>query len=171
MYTGVNGTNIWLSEDGVRLITSTGNAYFTSVVPSQDLTADGSLSAATSVAWAANSENQHETAVLLGDSYSSPAANTQLQIYADKGLQLQQQLAMPGFSVGGTSYASHGRFVFWNAAETKLFAFTEADSTSGLLSDYAEYTVAALSFHSRMQLCGLAKSTESRPQPIRTARS
>ncbi len=144
-YTGVNGTNIWLSEDGVRLITSTGNAYFTSVVPSQDLTADGSLSAATSVAWAANSENQHETAVLLGDSYSSPAANTQLQIYADKGLQLQQQLAMPGFSVGGTSYASHGRFVFWNAAETKLFAFTEADSTSGLLSDYAEYTVAALS--------------------------
>ncbi len=139
------GNNFWLSEDGARLITSSGYANFTSSSTSQDFTADGNLSATDTVAWAAESQIQHLTAVLQGDSIDPyVSVGTQLQLYADNGLQLQRQIAMPSFSNNGSSYLSHGRYVFWNAAETQLFAFTQADSTSGLLSDFAEYTVASL---------------------------
>ncbi len=139
----VGGPNFWLSEDGTRMITSGGMAYFTSPVATQDFGSDGSLSGANSVAWADNSNTQHQTAVLLGDNIIGAATGTQLQIYGDTGLSLESQIALPSFTEGGSSYIAHGRFVFWNSAETKIFVFTEADSSSGLLSDYGEYTVAA----------------------------
>ena len=139
------GGNFWLSEDGARMITSAGYSLFTSSVPSQDFGADGNLSASDYVGWAAESQIQHVTAVLEGDAITpATATNTQLEIYSDNGLQLQSQIPMPSFTVNGQNYISHGRYVFWNAAETKLFVFTEADSTSGLLSDFAEYTVSSL---------------------------
>ncbi len=138
------GGNIWLSEDGNRLFNSGGSVYFTSVIPAQDLAPDGKLSGAPSgIAWAANSVIQHQTAVLLADTTSGSAVGTQLQVYADNGLTLLSQLAMPSFTANSTSYIPHGRYLFWNSAATKLFAITEADSSSGLLSDYAEYTVEA----------------------------
>jgi hypothetical protein len=138
--------NFWLSEDGVRLISSTGQAYFTSPIASQDLQPDGSLSLTNSVAWAANSQVQHQTAVLTGTPSSCcnvTPTNTQLQIYSDNGLQLLSQEAMPSFTAGGTSYPSQGQYLFWNSAETELFAITSAASTSGLLSSFAVNTIAA----------------------------
>ncbi len=132
--------NIWLSEEGNRLITSGGRVFFTAVDPAQDLQPDGTLSGATTVDWAAESQIQQQIAVLT-DPSASLASNTVLQIYANNGLLLESQTALPGFSNNGTSYASHGRYLFWNAAASKLFSITEADSTSGLLSDYAIYTL------------------------------
>jgi hypothetical protein len=135
--------NIWLSEDGIRLISSTGQAYFTSPIASQDLQADGSLSGADSIAWAANSQVQHQTAVLTATSSCCAATtNTQLQLYNDNGLQLKSQEGMPAFNVGGTSYFSQGQYLFWNSAETELFAITQAAGTSGLLSTFAVNTIA-----------------------------
>jgi len=128
--------NIWLSEDGNRLINSSGGVFFTSPVPSQDLQPDGNLSNANTVDWAADSYIQQQIAVLT----DVAGSNAQLQIYASNGLQLVSQTTLPGFSNGGTAYVSHGRYLFWNAAASKLFAITEADSTSGLISDYAVYT-------------------------------
>jgi hypothetical protein len=142
-FSGPSG-NIWLSEDGVRLIDSTGRAFFTSSIASQDLQPAGSLSGTNNVAWAANSQVHHQTAVLTGtSSCCSAATNSLLQIYNDNGLQLQSQQAMPEFTVGGTSYISHGQYLFWNNAETQLFAVTQADSTAGLLSSFAVNTIAA----------------------------
>lgn len=92
--------------------------------------------------WAADSQIQQQIAT-LADPTLGTAVNTQLQLFAANGLQLESQTAMPGVSNNGTSYLSHGKYLFWNAAASKLFAITEADSTSGLLSDYALYTVAA----------------------------
>jgi len=136
--------NIWLSEDGVRLIDGSGQAFFTSSIASQDLQLDGSLSATNSVAWAANSQVHHQTAVLTGTSSCCyTATNTQLQIYSDNGLQLQSQEAMPSFTAGGTSYPSQGQYLFWNSSETQLFAITQAASVSGLLSSFAVNTIAA----------------------------
>lgn len=141
-YSSRLGGNIWLSEDGTRLINSSGNVFFTSTIPAQDLQPDGSLSGATTLDWAAESQIQQQTAILT-DAAGGTASNALLQIYADQGLLLKGQTAMPGFSNNGTTYASHGKYLFWNADASKLFAIIEADSTSGLLSDYAVYTVAA----------------------------
>ncbi len=150
------GGNIWLSEDGNRLIESAGSVFFTSTAPSQDLQPDGKLNGATTVDWAADSQVQQQIAIL-----NDPAAttsNTELQIYASSNLLLKEETAMPGFSNNGTSYASHGRYLFWNSAESMLFAITEADSTSGLLSDYAVYTVQA---PESLPSCTLAVSPSS----------
>ncbi len=129
--------NIWLSEDGTRLIDSFGQVFFTSADPALDLQADGSLRGATSLDWAADSAARQQTAVLAEISNAS----TQLQIYADNGLVLQHETSMPGFSNGGSTYISHGRYLFWNSSASKLFAITEADSTSGLLSDFVVNTI------------------------------
>ena len=134
--------NFWLSEDGTHMISSIAQAYVTSSSAAQDFAADGSLNAAAFVAWAADSKIQNQTAILLGDSAVYPAS-TQLQIYSNNGFQLQSQVAMPTFTNNGQSFMSHGRWVFWNAAATKLFAFVEADAFSGMLSDHIEYTVDA----------------------------
>src|SRR5579875_2330617 len=45
--------NIWLSENGSRLITSSGAVFFTSTSPGQGLQPDGRLSGAASIDWAA----------------------------------------------------------------------------------------------------------------------
>ncbi len=130
--------NIWLSEIGDRILTSSGNAFLTSSVSSLDFAPNGHLSGSNTVSWAANSQRLHQTAILSDiDSHT----NTQLQLYGDEGLQLQSQVGLPGFSNAGTSYVSHGRYIFWNAAASKLFAVIQADTSSGLLSDYAIYTV------------------------------
>jgi hypothetical protein len=128
------GTHLWLSDDGNRLISSTGNVYFASTVPSQDLQSDGKLTSLTSVDWAADSRVHRQIAVLTDP---SSTASTQLQVYAANGLQLQEQTTLSVFSNNGNSYVSHGKYLFWNAPETELFAITEADGTSGLLSDFA----------------------------------
>lgn len=133
---GLFSGNIWLSEDGNRLIKSDGNVLFTSAVPSLDLQPDGRLTNATSVDWAADSYIQQQIAILT----DVAGSNTQLQFYAANGLQLVSQTTLPGFSNGGSTYVSHGRYLFWNAAASKLFAITQADTASGLLSDFAIYT-------------------------------
>ena len=137
------GNNLWLSEDGYRLIDSTGRALFTSAVAAQDLQPDGLLSAASNVAWAANSSVQHQTAVLTGPAPFGASSNTQLQVYNDNGLTLQSQEALPLFNVGGLNYVSHGKYLFWSRDESKLFAITQADSSAGLLSSFAVTTIAA----------------------------
>jgi hypothetical protein len=109
---GTLAGNIWLSEDGVRLIESSGIALFTSPVSSQDLQPDGQLNAANSVAWATNSDIQHQTAVILGDPTEGAATNAQIQIYADNGLQLQSQQAFPLFTANNQTYIAHGRYIF-----------------------------------------------------------
>ncbi len=110
---------------------------------SQDFVLEGQLSGVSAVAWAANSQIQHETAVMSGDFYPANPGNTQLQIYSDTNLQLLGEVVMPSFSANGTTYMTHGRYVFWNAAATKLFAFSSPDPYTGILSNYTEYTVEA----------------------------
>lgn len=132
--------NFWLSENGDRIITSNGSAFLTSPVSSLDLAPNGHLNGSNVVSWMANSQRLHQTAILSDvDSH----ANTQLQFYADDGLLLQNQVGLPSFSNAGVSYVSHGRYLFWNAAASKLFAIIQADKSSGLLSDFALYTLNA----------------------------
>ena len=131
--------NLWLSEDGNRLFLSDGQVLFASSVEAQDLQPDGELQPTNRLDWVADSRVQQQIAVLTDISSTS---DTVLQLYESNGLQLQSQESMPGFTNNGTTYVSHGKYVFWNAAASKLFAITEADSTSGLLSNFAVNTVA-----------------------------
>jgi hypothetical protein len=121
--------SMWLTEDGAHLLSSFGTLYRTSSNRSLDLTTDGSLSVTTNVAGDAPNPNG--------------PYGTQLQLYDETGATLKGQLPLPSFNRNGKDYVAHGRYVFWNADSTKLFAFTQADSTSGILSDFALFTVSS----------------------------
>ena len=47
------------------------------------------------------------------------------------------QFATTPFHVNSTSFAAHGRWVFYNSSSSTLFIVTQADSSAGLQQDYA----------------------------------
>ena len=133
--------NLWLTEDGQRLLNACGAVYRTTE-SSDDFSANGRLTSTTGVKWAAHSVQQHEIAVVVSQSATpGQTDDTKLQLYRDDALEFASQLSLPNFPAGNSSFVGHGRFVFWNAAETKLMVVQQADSTSNLLSDYGIYTV------------------------------
>jgi hypothetical protein len=128
----------WLTEDGNRMITSCGNAYTTSPVPSLDLQYNGSFSNAASIQWASESVNWHSTAVIPGGATGSNGdGDTYLQMYGDAYLGYAGNISLPTFPVASTMYAGHGRYVFWNRTENNLIVLEQADSTANLTADYA----------------------------------
>jgi hypothetical protein len=136
-------SDYWLSETGDRLITGCGNVYLNSHVPGQAPQYDGALSGAPAVQWAADSATQQSMAVIpMLDNYlPTPTSDLNLQIYGDGYLAQVGQLQFPSFSVSGTPYDAHGRFVFWNSSATALAAIVQADPTAQLASSYAVYTL------------------------------
>jgi hypothetical protein len=137
--------NLWFAEDGNRLFTACATAYRTSEVPSDDLTPNGKLSNAEALTWAANSSARGITAVIPAKNFSlSGVDDIVLQAYEDADLTLLSQIALPQFTVNGSPYAGHGRFVFWNSSGSTLFAVMQADTKANLASDYAVYTIKSL---------------------------
>ena len=71
--------------------------------------------------------------------YNSPNIGTPIRLY-DTNLTQAGTLTLPTVSVGAKSYQNYGRWVFFNNAGTTLFVVMQADSASGLLSDFAIQT-------------------------------
>src|SRR6185312_7500301 len=137
--------NFWLTEDGNRLFTACATVYRTSEVPSDDLTANGKLSNAGGLTWAANSSARGITAAIPASNFSlNGVDDTVLQAYSDADLRLLSQLSLPQFTVDGTSYASHGRYLFWNSNGSTIYVVTQADTKANLSSAYAVYTIKSL---------------------------
>jgi uncharacterized protein (TIGR03437 family) len=133
--------NLWLTEDGRRMFTACGKVYTTSEIAAQDVQYNGTLSSAASIVWADESVQQGATAVIPGGVSNNGSArqadDTQVQIYSDAFLGFAGAVPLPQFTVGTSSFAGHGRFVFWNKAATALYVILQADSTAQLLSGWA----------------------------------
>jgi hypothetical protein len=136
-------SNLWLTEDGMRMITSGGRIYRTSSIPSEDLQSNGSLPNATNVSWADEAMIPGLTAVLAKTSGSAQGAN-ELQLYADANLLLLRSMPMNPFSVGSSAYPGYGQYVFWNSTETNLIVIEKADTSANLLSGYGVSIVSLL---------------------------
>jgi hypothetical protein len=140
--------NLWLSEDGSRIYTACAAVYGASAIPSADFTPEGSLSMAGSLVWAADARLNGLLAVIPKQAPgSSPQViDTELQIYSVANLSFARQLALPSFSVNGATYPGHGKYVFWNAAESNLVTLEQADSSAPLLSNYGVSVMPACSY-------------------------
>jgi hypothetical protein len=127
----------WSSEDGTRIYSACGQVFHSSDIPSLDLTPNGNLSESSAIVWIADAGSLGDVAVL-----SAPSrASSSIQLYAENGLSLLSQGTLAPFTgVSGTAQAI-GKYLFWNAAESKMLVVAEADSTSSLLSDFGVYTV------------------------------
>lgn len=128
--------NFWITQDGARLVNACAQVLRSSADPASDFAADGSLSGAQTIVWATHSIQEQSIAVIVNDNLQGQVQDTQIQIYGDAALTLAGQTTLPEFSAGGSSYAGHGRYLFWNAAENGLVAVEQADSSSGLTPDY-----------------------------------
>ena len=137
VHPGFNATypcgNLWMSEDGRRLLTACASAYRTSSVPAEDMQFNGRLSGLSFIRWADHSAVRQSTAVLSGVSYSQAG---QLLLYGDAFLELAGSLPLPQFTVGSALYRSYGQFVFWNSAATELVVVVKADAPASLTSPF-----------------------------------
>jgi hypothetical protein len=136
--------NIWLTEDGMRMITGCGWIYRTSSIPSEDLQPNGSLLNIIRVFWAEQASIPGVTAVLGMQDWSSPGAD-KLRIYGDEYLQLLRTVSLHPFPVGSSYYTGYGQFAFWNASETEVIVVEKVDDSAGLLSGYGIAVMTPLS--------------------------
>lgn len=134
------GVDLWLTDDGVQILTADGSRYRT-----VDMSYGGKLPDATCVLYA-NAPASPSTAagkiLLVPDTscyaYPPNPANddTALRIYDATYLTLQQTVTLPKFGLGSAAYAAHGRYAFFNNAGAKQFAVVQADPSSSLLNDF-----------------------------------
>lgn len=131
-----NSPRQWFSQDGARLFSGSGSAYRLSEIATQDLQYNGTLESG-GISAAADSSVQQVTATVATGS----AKDTTIKFYGQQYLANIGAISIPKITAGANSYAAHGRYLFWNSAGNRLFAVTQADQTSGLLNDFAIYTV------------------------------
>jgi hypothetical protein len=130
--------DLWITADGLRIVTRCGNTFRSSPIQSEDMTYAGALPGVTNIVHANHSVQTHKILVI-------PAGTTndrRVRFHDDAFLAFEQEVNLPTFPAGPSSYPSHGRFVFHDAAGTRAFTIVQADPTSGLLLDsgVATYT-------------------------------
>jgi uncharacterized repeat protein (TIGR01451 family) len=136
--------NLWITEDGNRILTACGNNYRTPVLSNETPQYNGEVSYANSVRWATHSAQQQSTALIpANSSYPVQTTDTELQWYGDAFLGFGGRADLPYFPDGGASRA-HGRFAFWNAAASEVIVIVQADASAQLMSDCAVVRVAPL---------------------------
>lgn len=126
----------WFSQDGARLFNGSGQVFRLSDVASQDLQYNGTIESE-GVRAVADSSVQQVTATIATGS----TKDTAIKFFGQQYLAVLGSIAIPKLTSGSNSYDAHGRYLFWNAAGNRLFAIVQADETSGLLNDYAIYSV------------------------------
>lgn len=116
--------NLWIYDDGTRIIARSSNVFSSSSVRDQDLLYVGSLPEVNSVTAAAHSSIL-ERVVLVGTEEYWGEGGDELASYTDAFLTLQGTLALPAYIETGQSgselFPSSGRFVFANAAGTAVY--------------------------------------------------
>jgi len=136
-----NCGNVWIAADGLSIVTECGTVYTVSENEAQDLQYEGTLANLGYINWAAESVLLQSTAVIPQTNYNTQANDTEVQVFGEAYLGYAGSLALPQFMVGGTAYAGHGKFAFWNSAGTRLYVIEQADSTAKLLSSFAVATI------------------------------
>ena len=140
--------DLWISEDGQSIYDTNGGIFSSSDNQSQDILYKGVLTVSDIglIAHLSHSSAVRKLAA-VPDNYTLhlPTAlwiirDTEAQIYDYDSLNLQARLVFPAFPVDDKSFTSHGRFVFFNADGSKLFAIVRADSKSGLTVNNAIVT-------------------------------
>lgn len=129
--------NLWISEDGGRIIARSGNVFRSSTVRAEDLTYNGRLTGINIVQSATDSRVAGRIVVLGG------AALTDLKVFDSQFLAYKGAVALPRFTVpgGATDFASEGQFVFANAEGTRVYVLVRAPASSGLQQDWGLATV------------------------------
>jgi hypothetical protein len=143
-YAGYHGTsNIWISEDGNRIFSADSKVYRSSDIPAEDVQANGTLSGAADkgTRWADHSSIRKTVAIVPGIAVccgSTPDTNDrEVQLYGDEALAFAGRLPLGRVTAGASTFATGGRYLFWNRAATGLVALSQVESAANLTADFA----------------------------------
>ncbi len=132
------GSNLWISDDGSRIFTSTGTAFRTDATQAADMIYGGALAGMSLVKHMDSCST--EIAAIPDVSWSTPNADTAVELLTPDYLAYKDRITLPNWAVGASSYPTHGRCVFYSADSSKKYVIVQADAASGLTNDTAVLT-------------------------------
>jgi hypothetical protein len=132
------GGELWMIEDGTGFITRYGNVFSASTGTTKDMpppkaTLEG-LNSAIGVQHADDSWAVAKVAAI------PVTSDSEVRIFDDRLFTLQNEIALPHFTVGGSDYPGHGKFVFFDSTGTRLYVIMQADAAAGLADDFGVVT-------------------------------
>ena len=130
---------IWYSLDNTRVYDDAGTVLHASTDANVDMTYESTLPAGgSSILALASSAAANKIGVVVSGLSGSDGF---VQLYDYDSMSPNGRITLPSFSSGGTSYAAHGKNLFFNSAGSFLYVLMEADQPSGLLNDQAIFAV------------------------------
>ena len=127
------GRDLWISEDGLRIFTSSGNIYLSPNDTDNELIYYGSLNEQYSFKHMSNSTLVNK---VIAIPQSDAEGDTQIKIYAYDSLVFEKSIDLPYFFVGNSAYPGYGKFVFISGDGSKLFVVIQADESSGIINEF-----------------------------------
>jgi len=130
------GLGIWISRDGVQILSATGNRFRTS-----DMSYAGKLDLGSSISsadWSAEA-GRWIVQPAVGYCYSgcNATADTSFWTVDSQYLSSGAETKYPRFVHAGDGHLLHGRYVFYDSAGQHKIAVVQVDASSSLLEDYA----------------------------------
>ncbi len=139
---------LWFSPDGSRIYNGCGEVFASSNDPTKDMRYSTSFTNLTGLQSAASSTALDRLAVIptpLGcctnPGAPPPPNDSEVHLFEAGYLNEVGRFVLSDFRVNGNSYQAHGHSVFFSKDSSVLYVVMEADSTSGLLNDFAIQTI------------------------------
>ena len=133
------GDRIWMERNGARIFTSAATAFRTSSVQAQDMQYGGMLSGLSAVTHLDTSDA--EIAAIPAVSWTGAGTgDTTVELLDPTYLGHVNRISLPWWAVGGSAFATHGRYVLYSADGAKKYVLVQADGASGLLHDWSVLT-------------------------------
>ena len=157
---------VWFSPDWNRIYTGCGTIFRASTDPKLEMYYMSSIPGVNQIGSLAESGALQKIALIRRSAaYGSQVDESTVQMFDSPYLLQSGQFALSGFDAGGRTYAPHGRAVFFTADSTQLIVVKQADSTSGILNDFAVERISL----SASGACGAAFVTSSTDVPAEGA--
>ena len=134
----------WLSPDDTRIYTACSTVFRASNTSAVEMTYASTLQGLTNVQSVASSASLNLVAAIPSVVYylaSTSPSDNEIWLYTNDYLNPTGHMLMPDFVVNGTHYQAHGKQAFFNKASSSLYVVMQADNKSGLLYDYAVYSI------------------------------
>jgi hypothetical protein len=134
---------IFFSPDGQRIYDGCNTVFRASTDPTKDMRYVSTFAGSSSIRSLAESATLHRIALIQGSQLfaTNPVNDGIVLLYESAFLNPVGQFTLTDFAAGASAFKAHGKWVFYNTASTALYVVMEADSTSGLLNDFAVQTI------------------------------
>jgi chitinase len=117
--------NLWMSDDGLRIITKCGTVFSASEVQSEDMIYQGVLLDLTTITWLDHSSTIGDVAVVSNEDEA-------VRIFDYESLALEATVPLPTAVSEGTAYPLHGRWVFYRSDGSEYYVLVRIDASAGV---------------------------------------